>query len=49
MAFASAMQRHVSARWISWCRDGLGVTIDQLIDILQFHLQTRLSAGVLKP
>ena len=29
----------------SWCHYGLGVTIDQLIDILQFHLQTRLSAG----
>lgn len=29
----------------SWCHYGLGVTLDQLIDILQFHLQTKLSAG----
>ncbi|MBU0640440.1 MAG: transposase [Planctomycetes bacterium] len=29
----------------NWCHYGLGITIDQLVDILQFHLQTKLSAG----
>ncbi|MCP5111782.1 MAG: IS66 family transposase [bacterium] len=29
----------------SWFHYGLGVTIDQVIEILQFHLHTRLTAG----
>lgn len=29
----------------SWLHDGLGVTIDQMIEILSCHLQTRLTPG----
>jgi transposase len=44
-ALPNATLGHRLASFASWCHYGLGVTIDQLIDILQFHLQTRLSAG----
>ncbi len=44
-ALPNATLGHRVAGFASWCHYGLGVTIDQLIDILQFHLQTRLSAG----
>ncbi|MBK8915082.1 MAG: IS66 family transposase [Phycisphaerales bacterium] len=44
----AAARRHARpsrGQLCGWCHYGVGVTIDQLIDILQFHLQTRLSAG----
>lgn len=44
-ALPGATLGHRLAGFTSWCHYGLGVTIEQLIDILQFHLQTRLSAG----
>ncbi|MBK8915010.1 MAG: transposase [Phycisphaerales bacterium] len=44
-ALPGATLGHRVVSFASWCHYGLGVTIDQLIDILQFHLQTRLSAG----
>lgn len=44
-ALSHATLGHRVASFASWCHYGLGVTIDQLIDILQFHLQTTLSAG----
>ncbi|MBL8878367.1 MAG: transposase, partial [Phycisphaerales bacterium] len=44
-ALPSAALGHRVVSFASWCHYGLGVTIDQLLDILQFHLQTRLSAG----
>lgn len=44
-ALPGATLGHRLAGFTSWSHYGLGVTIDQLIDILQFHLQTRLSAG----
>ena len=44
-ALPSATFGHRLIGFTSWCHYGLGVTIDQLIDILQFHLRTKLSAG----
>jgi hypothetical protein len=44
-ALPNATFGHRLIGFTSWCHYGLGVTIDQLIDILQFHLQLRLSAG----
>ena len=44
-ALPNATFGHRLISFTSWCHYGLGITFDQLIDILQFHLQTRLSAG----
>jgi transposase len=44
-ALPNASFGHRLISFTSWCHYGLGVTLDQLIDILQFHLRTRLSAG----
>jgi transposase len=44
-ALPNATFGHRLIGFTSWCHYGLGVTLDQLIDILQFHLQTKLSAG----
>jgi len=44
-ALPSAAFGHRLIGFTSGCHYGLGVTIDQLIDILQYHLQTKLSAG----
>lgn len=44
-ALPGATFGHRLISFTSWCHYGLGVTLDQLIEILQFHLQTRLSAG----
>jgi transposase len=44
-ALPNATFGHRLISFTSWCHYGLGVTLDQLIDILQFHLRTRLSAG----
>ena len=44
-ALPNATFGHRIISFTSWCHYGLGVTIDQLIDILQYHLQTKLSAG----
>jgi transposase len=44
-ALPNATFGHRLTSFTSWCHYGLGVTLDQLIDILQFHLQMKLSAG----
>jgi transposase len=44
-ALPNATFGHRIISFTSWCHYGLGVTLDQLIDILQFHLRTKLSAG----
>jgi len=44
-ALPNATFGHRLISFTSWCHYGLGVTIDQLVDILQYHLQTKLSAG----
>jgi len=44
-ALPNATFGHRLVSFTSWCHYGLGVTLEQLIDILQFHLQTKLSAG----
>jgi len=44
-ALPNATLGHRVVSLASWCHYGLGVTLDQLIDIFQFHLQTKLSAG----
>ncbi len=44
-ALPNATFGHRIIGFTSWCHYGLGTTIDQLIDILQYHLQTKLSAG----
>ncbi|MFH1748255.1 MAG: IS66 family transposase [Planctomycetota bacterium] len=44
-ALPNATFGHRLVSFTSWCHYGLGVTLDQLIDILQYHLRTRLSAG----
>jgi transposase len=44
-ALPNATFGHRVVSFTSWCHYGLGVTLDQLIDILQYHLQTKLSAG----
>jgi transposase len=44
-ALPNATFGHRLIGFTSWCHYGLGITIDQLVDILQYHLQTKLSAG----
>jgi len=44
-ALPNATFGHRIISFTSWCHYGLGVTLDQLVDILQFHLRTKLSAG----
>lgn len=44
-ALPNATFGHRLISFTSWCHYGLGVTLAQLIDILQFHLRTKLSAG----
>jgi len=44
-ALPNATFGHRLISFTSWCHYGLGVTLDQLVDILQYHLQTKLSAG----
>lgn len=44
-ALPNATFGHRLIRFTSWCHYGLGVTLDLLIDILPFHLRTKLSAG----
>jgi len=44
-ALPNATFGHRLVSFASWCHYGLGVTLDQLITILQFHLQLTLSAG----
>jgi len=44
-ALPNATFGHRVVSFTSWCHYGLGVTLDQLIDILQYHLRTKLSAG----
>ena len=44
-ALPGATFGHRLVSFTSWCHYGLGVTLDQLVDILQYHLQTKLSAG----
>ncbi len=44
-ALPNATFGHRIVSFTSWCHYGLGVTLDQLVDILQYHLQTKLSAG----
>ena len=44
-ALPGATFGHRLISFTGWCHYGLGVTIDQQVDILQYHLQLRLSAG----
>lgn len=44
-ALPNATFGHRLVRCASWCHYGLGVTLAQLLDILQDHLRTKLSAG----
>jgi transposase len=44
-ALPNATFGHRLISFTIWCHYGLGITIDQLVDILQYHLQTKLSAG----
>jgi len=44
-ALPNATFGHRLVSFTSWCHYGLGVTLDQLLDILQYHLRTKLSAG----
>jgi len=44
-ALPNATFGHRLVAFASWCHYGLGVTLDQLSAILQFHLQLKLSAG----
>ena len=44
-ALPNATFGHRLVAFASWCHYGLGVTLDQLVAILQFHLQLKLSAG----
>ena len=44
-ALPNATFGHRLISFTSWCHYGLGVTLDQLVDIMQYHLRTRLSAG----
>jgi transposase len=44
-ALPGATLGHRVVSLASWCHYSLGVTLAQLIDIFQFHLQTKLSAG----
>jgi transposase len=44
-ALPGATFGHRLVAFASWCHYGLGVTLDQLGAILQFHLQLKLSAG----
>lgn len=44
-ALPEATLGHHVGSLTSWFHYGLGVTIDQIVDILQFHLHTRLTPG----
>ncbi len=44
-AMPRAALGHHLIRLTSWFHSGLGVTIDQIIDILSYHLQTELTPG----
>ena len=44
-ALPNAMLGHHVVSLTSWLHYGLGVTIDQIIDILSYHLQTKLTPG----
>ena len=44
-ALPNATFGHRLVSFAAWCHYGLGITLDQFIDILQYHLRTRLSAG----
>ena len=44
-ALPHAMLGHHLVSLTSWLHYGLGVTIDQIIDILSYHLQTKLTPG----
>ncbi len=44
-ALPGATLGHHVVSLTSWFHYGLGVTIDQIVDILQFHLHTRLTPG----
>ena len=44
-ALPNAMLGHHVISLTSWLHYGLGVTIDQIIAILSYHLQTKLTAG----
>lgn len=44
-ALPNATFGHRLIGFTSWCHYGLGITIEQLVDILQYHLRTKLSAG----
>jgi hypothetical protein len=44
-ALPNATFGHRLVSFASWCHYGLGVTLDQLVAILQVHLQLKLSAG----
>jgi hypothetical protein len=46
-ALPNATFGHRLISFTSWCHYDLGITLDQLVDILQFHVQTKLSAGAL--
>ena len=44
-AMANATLGHRVIALTSWFHYGLGLTIDQIVDILGYHLQTKLTAG----
>jgi len=44
-AMPKAMLGHRAVAMTAWLHYGLGVTIQQVLDVLSHHLQTRLSAG----
>ena len=44
-ALPNAAFGHRLISFTSWCHYGLGLTIEPLIDVLQFHLQTKLPSG----
>ncbi len=44
-ALPNATFGHRLVSFTSWCHYGLGVTLDQLVEIMQYHLRTKLSAG----
>jgi hypothetical protein len=44
-ALPNATFGHRLISFTSWCHYGLGVTLDQPIDIRQFHLQIRPPTG----
>jgi transposase len=44
-ALPNATFGHRLVSFASWCHYGLGVTLDQFTEVLQFHLQLKVSAG----